>query len=597
MIIITLALLALQIPDADRQREPQGVEYVIEARLEERLDVLTGRARMTYTNNAPEVIDTLWFYEHLNAFRPNSAWATRELEFGTRRFQDLRAREHAFEQLTGVSVDGQPVEPIYPGAPDSTVVAVPLPNALAQGESVVVELNWNARLSTLPRRQGRRDRHYDFAQWYPRIAAYTEEGWQVQPLLPQGEFFGEFATYDVTLEVNADQVIGATGVPVEGDPGWENAAAQPGLPIDYQRDYYGPTRRVSLGLLDEAGPPSRKLVRWRAEQVHHFAWSADPDFVYESGSVNRGGPAGGTIPIHVLYWPSDNEWADVAVERTAIALNWLQDRMGPYAWPQLTNLHRLESGGTEFPMVIMDGSASQGLIMHEVGHQWVHGMLANNEFREGWLDEGFSSYLTDSFHEENGELGIWDGTLDAIRRLETAGRTEPINLPGAEFTDPAIYSLMSYSKAELVLRMLEWLVGESTMRAALRIYYDDNVLAHVTEADFRAAVEEAAGTDLGWFFDQWIHSTAQLDYVITDAVTVGAPDGGWMTQVDVRRDGNAWMPVTLQVGDQDIRLESRDRVQSVQVYTEQRPTSATLDPGDYLIDTDPGNNTAIVREG
>src|SRR5690606_27489071 len=131
-------------------------------------------------------------------------------------------------------INGRAVEPKYPGAPDSTVVVVALPEPLEPGESLIVDMDWDARPSTLPRRQARQGRHYDFAHWFPIVAVYDRSGWAVRPLLPQGEFYGEFMDFDVTLDVAADQVIGATGVPVEGDPGWA-AAAAPGYAdsIDY----------------------------------------------------------------------------------------------------------------------------------------------------------------------------------------------------------------------------------------------------------------------------------------------------------------------------------------------------------------------------
>ncbi|HUE95922.1 MAG TPA: hypothetical protein VMN39_04655 [Longimicrobiaceae bacterium] len=87
---ILAAAAALALLQAAPEREPQGVAYWIEARQDEATDILNGRARLHYTNNAPEALDTLWFHHHLNAFRPNSAWARRDLEFGARTFQDLR---------------------------------------------------------------------------------------------------------------------------------------------------------------------------------------------------------------------------------------------------------------------------------------------------------------------------------------------------------------------------------------------------------------------------------------------------------------------------------------------------------------------------
>src|SRR5204862_7821946 len=109
-----------------------------------------------------------------------------------------------------------------------------LPRALAPGDSTQVTISWQARASTLPRRQGRQRRRFDFAQWYPKVVVYDKYGWEDHPLYPAGEFYGEFASYDVSLDLAADQVVGATGGPIDGDPGWRKAAGG-GARIDYQR--------------------------------------------------------------------------------------------------------------------------------------------------------------------------------------------------------------------------------------------------------------------------------------------------------------------------------------------------------------------------
>ncbi|HEV2131139.1 MAG TPA: hypothetical protein VGR27_08550, partial [Longimicrobiaceae bacterium] len=387
LVLFAASTLSVEVAAQDTARFQQGIDYRIEARLDESTHVLHGRARLRYTNNGPRALDTLYFHQHLNAFRPNSAWARRELEFGNRRFQDQGPQDHAFERFRSVEVGGRAVQPVYPGAPDSTVVAIPLPTSLAPGQSTELRMEWDARLSTTPRRQGRQGRHYDWAHWYPRIADYDREGWQHHPLMPQGEFFGEFGDYDVTLDLAEDQVVGSTGVPVEGDPGWERARARG--EIHYRRDAYPAREAEALGLLTGEPEAGRKRIRWRAEDVIHFAWAADPEFVYEGGLWRD-------IPVHVLYQrQAAQDWGNgVALERTFNAMEWTDTIFGPYVYPQITNLHRLDSGGTEFPMVIMDASASQGLIVHEILHQYAHGILANNEWREGWLDEGLTSFLT-----------------------------------------------------------------------------------------------------------------------------------------------------------------------------------------------------------
>lgn len=584
--ILLPALCATAAPA--QQSFQQGVAYRIEAVLDETAQVLHGRARLRYTNRAPGSLDTLYVHQHLNAFRANSAWARRELQFGERRFQDLGSDEHGFERFTRVSVDGRAVSPVYPLAPDSTVAAIPLPAPLPVGGTVTVSMDWDARPSTLPRRQGRRGRHYDFAQWYPRIAVYDARGWQHHPLMPQGEFFGEFASYDVTLDVATDQVVGATGVPVDGDPGWERVVGPVSAPVRYRNDVYQKSAADRLGLLRDRPREGRKRVRWRADRVHHFAWSADPDFRYEGGRLRD-------VAVHVLYRRGDLDWdLGTVVRRTIRALEWLEGILGPYPYPQLTILHRLEGGGTEFPMLVMNGGEGQGLVTHEVTHQYAHGILANNEWRDAWLDEGFTSFLTSWFYEEHGVDGVWRRQIERAAQWPPELQAQPVATASADFATFQAYSAMSYAKGSLIFYMLRELIGADTFRRGLRRYYERHRFTHVTEDAFRSVMEEASGRDLGWFFVQWLHTPDRLDYAVGDVTASRRPDGRWDTRVEVLRDGGAWMPVALQVGTETRTLDSRERRQAISVVTSERPDAVELDPGFTLLESDRDNNRRAV---
>lgn len=566
----------------------QGVAYRVEARLEEGPDVLHARAELRYTNRSSEPLDTLWFQQYLNAFRPNSAWARWDAEHRAQSpFQALGPEEHAFERMDRVTVDGVEVTPVYPGAPDSTVMALPLPGPLPRAETAVVRLDWRARLATLPRRQGRRGRHFDFAQWYPRVAVYDADGWKVNPLIRPGEFFGEFGSWDVTLDLAADQVVAATGVPVSGDPGYASAAARGYQPYSLARDAYGePEAEQRLGLLPEAPQPGRKRIRFRAEDVHHFAWSASPDYIYEGGRWRD-------IPVHVLYRPGDeDDWGGgVVLERTYRALDFMQEIFDTYPWPQFTNVHRIEDGGTEFPMLIMDGGPSLGLIVHETAHQYAHGILASNEWRHAWLDEGMASFLDAWFEEQDGEstADVWGGTLASVAALDASGRSEVVDQHAADFSSFESYGDMSYDKGSAVLYMLRELLGEDVMRRGLKRYYRRSRFSHPEPADLRAALEEASGRDLRWFFEQWLFDTATLDYGIAEASTERTAEG-WRTTVRVVRTGEAWMPVDVMVGEARRTLESRERAQTVRIDTAERPQEVVLDPAGKLIDTNDEND-------
>lgn len=566
----------------------QEVHYTLEATLDEDAQRLEGAGAMVYHNRSPDALAEMYFHLYLNAFRPGSRWATVE-EREQLDFQSLEDPDYAYERLASMSVDGVELTPEYPHAPDSTVVRFRLPEAIPAGGSATFTFEWTARPSTLCRRQCRQGRQWDFAQWYPRVAVYDPQGWQALPLHPQGEFYGEYGTYDVTLELAHDQVVGATGAVLEGDPGWEPEATSPLQEVRLQSDWYAdPLEPVSPGFF--AAPPAdgRRRVRFYGEDIHHFAWSANPDYRYEAGRH-------GDVAVHVLFRPGDVDWdLGAVVSRSIRALEWLESVFGPYPYPQITNLHRIEGGGTEFPMLVMDGSPGQGLIVHEFAHQYAHGIFGNNEWKDAWLDEGMASFLTNWFMEEVGGVDPWPGTVRRVGEIEARGLPVPIATPSHEMPGYGVYGLLAYTRPSAVLRMLREMIGTDAMREGLGLYYERHAFQHVVEADLQAALEDASGQELGWFFDQWIHTTATLDYAVTD-VAVERSGDGWTTTATVTRSGEAWMPVTVQVGSERVTLEGRERSQVLEVTTPERPERVVADPDVVLIDTDRANNEAPVE--
>lgn len=280
----------------------------------------------------------------------------------------------------------------------------------------------------------------------------------------------------------------------------------------------------------------------------------------------------------------------MALERTVAALRWLEDVFGPYPYPQLTNVHRLEDGGTEFPMLVMNGSAGEGLILHEVAHQYVHGILANNEWREAWLDEGFASFLTRWAREGRPGPGVWLSTMEGLARLERLGVAEPVSTPAKDFSSFQMYGAMSYAKASVVFRMLRELLGEDDFRRLLREYFARYRFRHVSESDLLRTAEQVSGMELGWFFDTWLHGTDTLDYAVRDVELERQADGSWRTIVEVERLGGIWMPVSVRVGRKVVVASSRSRSQIVEVVTSDRPGDVEIDPDAVLLDTDRANN-------
>ena len=216
-------------------------------RIEEPLGILRGEQLIHYRNRSPDTLRTFSLHLHLNAFRPGSRWSDGDSVEQRRRFNDLKDPDYAYNHVANVKIMGRDVKPIYPFAPDSTIVRFDLPAPLAPGDSMVVTMEWDARLSTVARRQGRRGRHYDFAHWYPKVVVYDRFGWNENPLVAAGEFYGEFATYRVQLDVPEDQVVGMTGVPLCGDPGWAGANQAAGVPVQYGAEVYPEAAKAITG--------------------------------------------------------------------------------------------------------------------------------------------------------------------------------------------------------------------------------------------------------------------------------------------------------------------------------------------------------------
>lgn len=572
----------------------QRADYRIVARLDEAREVLVATARLTYVNASPDTLRELFVHQQLNAFRPGSRWAADDAREGRVRFQTLGEPAYGFERFTAPPrVGGVAVRAEYPGAPDSTVARLALPRPLAPRDSTVVEFAWEARPSTILRRQGRRGRSYDFAQWFPKVAVYDRGGWQPHALVPAGELYGEFGTFDVTLILADDQVVGATGVPVEGDPGWARVSRSGAVRTGAES--YG-----SVGsALVPPGPrvelrPGERAVRFLARGVHHFGWSTSPDYRYEGGVYVRarsGGapgspspgnpaPAWDTVRVHALYRPGDDTTfgGGRAVARTVAAVGWLERVYGPYGYPQMTVLHRLEGGGTEFPMLQMNGGAQQSLILHEGGHIYSYGLLANNEWQSGWMDEGLTSYQTSwALGETRADLASGAAARPAVGAAPTAvqllgkrrtldrvgalldsltriGRAQPIGLRGDLFADFATYNLAVYTRAERMYGALRDVLGEVAFAAFLRDYYARWAFRHVDEAAMRASAERVAppdrpwARDLGWFFGQWVHDIGIVDYALRDVRWARTRSGGaWQARATLVRTGAYRHPMPVGV--------------------------------------------------
>lgn len=601
-LIFAMVLWAIPL-HADADYWQQFVHYKMDVKLDTATHTLTGTSSILYRNNSPDTLDKLYMYLYPNAFRNNATLRAREAaRFFVRNLpNDDAAGWIDINQFRMVS-ENPDATPITAFKIDDSILEATLQKPLKPGEEIHIELSFTEKVRQFQGRAGYRGMQYDFAQWYPKLCVYDEEGWHKEPMHFLGEFYGEFGTFDVTMDVPFEYIVGATGIVTAGDPGWSLVKVDTALGDADWRSKYAEMKKT---IAEQAQTSPRRQVTFHAENVHDFAWLACPDFLYEEGSYDG-------IPIHVLYRNHvKSRWSKVVTERGRRALEWLSTKFGRYPYPQLSITHGLLGGGMEYPMLVMNASENEGLILHEVGHIYFYGIFGNNEQKEAWLDEGFTTFQTRWYMETRyGEMGYdvaatmknasWlqrhrpqvtsnAGNRNFAQFYMSSGFNEPISRYAYKYADGLGYSVNAYTKGSIFYEMLRYVVGDEVFEKICKEYFKRWALKHVNEARFRQVCEEVSGMDLGWFFQQWLHDTSTVDYKMGRVKKQHVADGNWQTTVEVVRNDRGIMPVdvelTLPNGDKQIkRWDGVAEKGTVVFTTPMEPQHVALDPRDQIMD-------------
>lgn len=605
LIRVNIALIiALWSTTALGQYWQQYVEYEMDVFLNEPEKTLTASSDLLYVNHSPDTLDRMIMHLYHNAF--NHGTIAEEV------WQDYYG--YAFEgekDWTGIRIQGVHHDSIALAFQirDDTILEIALNEDLLPGDTLRFDLDWTHNIHEHLDRSGYKGRQFDFAQWYPKFVVYDENGWHDDPFGDSGEFYGEFGKFTVHLDVPASHIIGATGTVLSGDPGWSEVLADTSQEWDEWQPVFKEERTAAL---DELDSTARRQVSFVAQHVHDFAWNSSPNFVYEHRSWDG-------IDVHALYdLDRGKKWFKNEARYGVSSLKWLSEKFGGYPYPQVTIVHALLGGGMEYPMLIMDGYHSESLVVHEIGHIWFFGIFGNDELDDAWLDEGFTTFQTDWYLEhhypnndyalsrdwvtefENSHLpraGFVEQEYKNVIPYVTSPANEPIARHSYHFLHERSYGLNVYERASMILHTLKRYLGEERFLAGMRLYFDRWALKHVNEDRFIKAMEDGAGEELDWLFDQWLHTPTYMDYALSDWKVEKLGSERFSTIVNVENIGGLYapIPVTLVGANGESvtqRLENfiyRNH-QSLSLETTFKPTRAILDKDDIFLDVDRTNN-------
>ncbi len=593
-------------PTATQNYWQQFVHYTMDVTLDPAAHMLAGTSHIRYRNNSPDKLDRIYMYLYPNGFKDNNTIRAQEAaKFYVKNLAQeedagwLKINEFRFLPKNKTASAEQATSAFQV---NDTILEAALPEPLLPGEEIAFELSFTSKVRKFQDRAGYRGEQYDFAQWYPKLCVYDEEGWHAEPLHFTGEFYGEFGTFDMKINVPFEYIVGATGEVTAGDPGWSVVSVDTTLDnAAWQKKH----EEMKAEIKKQSADTKMRSVSFHAENVHDFAWITSSDFLYERGAYDG-------IPIHVLYRSyAKPSWTKVVTERGRRSLEWLSTKFGRYPYPQLTITHGLLGGGMEYPMLVMNSSEDEGLILHEVGHIYFFGIFGNNEQKEAWLDEGFTSFQTRWYFETRyGPLGydvaneLKDATWLARHRpfmsarasnrdwamtYMKSGLNEPISKLAYQYTSDMGYGVNAYTKGSIFYEMLRYVVGEENFARICHEYFNRWALKHVNEARFRQVCEDVSGMDLGWFFQQWLHEAELVDYSLGNVRSEQAANGNWQTTVEIKRNDEGIMPAEVELTFADgskatQRWSGKERSGTLTFNTASKPARVVLDPSDQIMD-------------
>ncbi|UII81619.1 M1 family metallopeptidase [Flagellimonas sp. CMM7] len=510
----------------------QHVDYVMDVQMDVDTYQYTGTQKLTYTNNSPDALDRVYYHLYFNAFQPGSEMDARlqsvkdpdgrMMVDGKSRIAALSESEMGYLHVQSLTQDGSAVSFNEEG----TILVVDLANPIPSGGKTVFSMEFKGQVPLQIRRSGRNNSEgvaLSMSQWYPKLSEYDFEGWHPNPYIAR-EFHGVWGDFDVTLTIDKDYTVGGSGY-------LQN-------PQEVGHGYETPGTKVKT---------KGKTLTWhfKAPNVHDFMWAADPDYIHDTLKMKDG-------PTLHFYYKNDPEilenWKNLQ-PKTEEAMRFFSNNIGKYPYDQYSVVQGGD-GGMEYAMsTLITGkrqfSSLVGVMVHEMAHSWFQHILATNESKHEWMDEGFTTFISslcmNEVMEQNKE-NPFDGSYKGYYALVNSGMELPQAAHADRYTTNFAYGISAYSKGSIFLSQLGYVIGQDKLMETIRKYYADFKFKHPVPNDIKRTAEKVSGLELDWYLTDWTQTTNTIDYAIKSVAAEGNK-----TKVVLERLGDMPMPLDLLV--------------------------------------------------
>jgi len=477
----------------------QNADYEMNVDIDVESYRFNGSQEILYTNNSPDTISKVYYHLYFNAFKPGSQMDVRSLNISDPdsrvkdRISKLEKNEEGDLSVFELKQDGKPVF----FEQQETILLARLNKVLLPGKKTKLTLLFKGVVPKQIRRSGRNNKDgvaLSMTQWYPKLAEYDFEGWHPNPYIAR-EFHGVWGDYNVKITIDKNYILGGTGY------------LQNSTEIGYG---YHPKNKT----IDHS---EKEKLTWNffAPSVHDFTWAADPDFIHDVVK----GP--NDVDLHFLYKTNQENWRKLQPHSVGL-MKYFNENIGEYPWKQYSIIQGGD-GGMEYAMSTLITGGEQysrllGTTSHEMAHAWFQHILANNEAKHPWMDEGFASYI--DVLAENSVLGKtpknpFKRSYDSYRRLANSGVEQPQTTHSDRYNYNFAYSVSAYSKGSVFLAQLGYIVGPKTLKKILKRYFNEFKFKHPSPNDFKRVAEKVSDLELEWYLNDWTRTAEKIDYAIT----------------------------------------------------------------------------------
>ncbi|MBT8187572.1 MAG: M1 family metallopeptidase [Croceitalea sp.] len=542
---IMLGLFILSAPNLNAQNNTsywqQHIDYTMEVNMNVENYQYEGTQKLVYANNSPDTLNRVYYHLYYNAFQPNSEMDVRlksiqdgdgrMLDNGNSRIETLKPNEIGYLHVKSLEQDGAPV--VF--NEEETILVVNLAKPILPGSKTTFTMNFEGQVPEQIRRSGRNSSEgvaLSMSQWYPKLAEYDFEGWHPNPYIAR-EFHGVWGDFDVKITIDKDYTLGGTGY-------LQN-------PNEIGHGYQSPGTKVKT---------KGKTLTWhfKAPMVHDFMWAADNEYVHDVVPMENG------PTLHFFYKDRTElkeNWKNLQ-PKTVAAMEFFNKNIGRYPYDQYSVIQGGD-GGMEYAMsTLITGERKfgslVGVMVHEMAHSWFQHVLATNESKHSWMDEGFTSFISSLCMNEimgQGKENPFDGSYRGYYALVESGKEQPQTTHADRYDLNFAYGIAAYSKGSIFLSQLGYVIGQDKLMQTIRRYYNDFKFKHPVPNDIKRTAEKISNMELDWYLTDWTQTTNTIDYGIKDVVAEEDK-----TKIILERVGLMPMPLDILVVDSDGNQET-----------------------------------------